>query len=35
VADNIDYLILGLLLLTVIPLGYEWWRSHRREQATS
>jgi membrane-associated protein len=34
VADNIDYLILGLLVLTVIPIGYEWWRS-RGEQAAS
>lgn len=25
-AKNIDYLILGLLLLTVIPAGIHWWR---------
>ena len=35
VADNVDYLLLGLHLLTVIPLIYERWRSPRREQATS
>jgi membrane-associated protein len=35
VAQNIDLLILALLLLTVIPIGIEWWRQHRREEATS
>jgi membrane-associated protein len=35
VAQNIDLLILGLLVLTVIPIAIEWWRQHRREQATS
>jgi membrane-associated protein len=25
-ADNIDYVILGLLALSIIPLFYEWWR---------
>jgi membrane-associated protein len=25
-ADNIDYVILGLLALSVLPLFYEWWR---------
>ncbi|GAA1477113.1 VTT domain-containing protein [Nocardioides aestuarii] len=25
-AKNIDYLILGLLLLTIIPAGIHWWR---------
>jgi membrane-associated protein len=25
-AQNIDYLILGLLLLTIIPVGIHWWR---------
>ena len=25
-AEHIDYLILGLLLLTVIPAGIHWWR---------
>ena len=37
VADNIDYLILGLLVLTVIPIGYEWWKNRRddREKATT
>jgi membrane-associated protein len=32
--ENIDYVILGLLAVTVIPLGYEWWK-HRRQEATS
>jgi membrane-associated protein len=35
VAQNIDLLILGLLVLTVIPIGFEWWRQRRREEATS
>jgi membrane-associated protein len=34
VAQNIDLLILALLVLTVVPIGIEWWRQHRREQAT-
>jgi membrane-associated protein len=34
-ATNIDYVILGLLLLTVIPIGYEWLKNRRREEATS
>ena len=25
-ADNIDYVILGLLALSIIPLVFEWWR---------
>jgi membrane-associated protein len=29
-AKNIDILILGLLILTVIPIVYEWWKQHRR-----
>jgi len=33
-AKNIDILILGLLVLTVIPIGYEWWKN-RGEEATS
>jgi membrane-associated protein len=32
IAKNIDLLILGLLAVSVIPVGYEWWK-HRREQA--
>jgi membrane-associated protein len=32
--ENIDYVILGLLAVTVIPLAYEWWK-HRRQEATS
>jgi membrane-associated protein len=31
-SDNIDWVILGLLLLTVIPIGFEWWRSRRRQR---
>ena len=27
-AENIDYAILGLLALSVVPLVYEWWRHH-------
>jgi membrane-associated protein len=27
--DNIDYAILGILALSVVPIAYEWWR-HRR-----
>ena len=34
IADNIDYVILGLLVLTVVPIGFEWWRQ-RGEEATS
>jgi membrane-associated protein len=34
IAKNIDLLILGLLALSVIPVGYEWWK-HRRQEATS
>ena len=36
-ADNIDYLILGLLVLTVIPIAYEWRKNRRedREKATA
>jgi membrane-associated protein len=34
-SDNIDWVILGLLLVTVIPIGYEVWRNRRREEATS
>ncbi len=29
-AENIDYAILGLLALSVIPLVIEWWR-HRSD----
>jgi membrane-associated protein len=35
VAQNIDLLILGLLILTVIPIAVEWWRQRRREEVTS
>ena len=30
-AQNIDYLILGLLLLTIIPVGIHWWRERGSE----
>jgi membrane-associated protein len=30
-AQNIDYLILGLLLLTVVPAGIHWWRERGSE----
>jgi membrane-associated protein len=33
-SDKIDWVILGLLLLTVIPLAFEW-RRQRREEAAS
>jgi membrane-associated protein len=32
--SKLDVVILGLLALSVIPVGYEWWR-HRRQEATS
>jgi membrane-associated protein len=34
-SDNIDWVILGLLLVTVIPLAFEWWRQRRRQEVTS
>jgi membrane-associated protein len=34
-AENIDLVILGLLLITVIPIVIEWRRSRRREEATT
>jgi membrane-associated protein len=36
-AENIDYAILGLLALSVLPIVYEWWRQHKgddHEKAT-
>ena len=30
--SKLDLVILGLLAVSVIPMGYEWWK-HRREQA--
>jgi membrane-associated protein len=33
VAQNIDLLILALLVLTVIPIGIEWWRQRGEETA--
>jgi membrane-associated protein len=32
--SKLDIVILGLLVVTVIPIAYEWWK-HRREEATS
>lgn len=32
VAQNIDYVILGLLVLTVVPIAIEWWK-HRGEDS--
>jgi membrane-associated protein len=34
-SDKIDWVILGLLLVTVIPIGYEWWKNRRRQEVTS
>lgn len=34
IATNIDLVILGLLVISVIPVAVEWWK-HRREGATS
>lgn len=31
--DNIDYVTLGLLLLTVIPISIEWWRQRHKSAA--
>jgi membrane-associated protein len=28
-ADNIDYAILGLLVLSLVPVAFEWWRHSR------
>jgi membrane-associated protein len=30
-ADNIDYVILGLLVLSVVPIAFEWWRHSNDE----
>src|SRR3954453_8732384 len=32
--SKLDLVILGLLVLSVVPVAYEWWR-HRRQTATS
>jgi membrane-associated protein len=32
-ADNIDYFILGLLALSVVPIAFEWWRQSRDDGA--
>jgi membrane-associated protein len=32
--DNIDYAILGILALSVVPVAWEWWR-HRRTSGTA
>ena len=31
-AENIDYAILGILALSVIPLVFEWWRHRQRRR---
>ena len=31
-ATNIDYVVLALLVITVIPIAFEWWK-HRGEEA--
>jgi membrane-associated protein len=33
-SDKIDWVILGLLLVTVIPIALEWWRQRRRQEVT-
>jgi membrane-associated protein len=32
-AENIDYAILGLLALSVLPLAFEWWRHRGADDA--
>jgi membrane-associated protein len=32
-AENIDYAILGLLALSVLPLAFEWWRHRSADDA--
>jgi membrane-associated protein len=34
-ASNIDYAILGILVLSVIPVGIEWWRHHSDDESDS
>jgi membrane-associated protein len=36
-ASNIDYAILGILVLSIIPVAFEWWRHHDNddEKATA
>jgi membrane-associated protein len=34
-ANNIDYVILGLLVLSVLPIGFEWWRHRKEDDDTS
>ena len=36
-ATNIDYAILGILVLSIIPVAIEWWRHHDNddEKATA
>ena len=30
--ENIDYAVIAILLFSIIPVAYEWWR-HRRTAA--
>lgn len=32
-SDKIDWVILGLLLITVVPIALEWWRKRRPDAA--
>ncbi len=34
-ASHIDYVILGLLALTVVPVGIHWWRERRSDREKS
>jgi membrane-associated protein len=27
--DKIDVVVLGLLVVSVVPIGFEWWRQRR------
>jgi membrane-associated protein len=31
-ATNIDYAVLAILVFSVIPIGFEWWRHQRQER---
>ncbi len=35
IGSSLDIVILALLALSVLPVGYEWWRRRRSEEATS
>ena len=34
-ASKIDWVILGLLLISVVPIAIEWWRHRRRDRSGS